>query len=84
MVWVKVVKDSICVCLMRCSEHYHLKMLISLLQTLHDIRSDVNSCIYCFFIREVNFQDYIGVISLHIVNAVNQCLIHVKDQYLAH
>ena len=80
--WVYVVKDSVCVNLMRGCENYHLKVLVGLLKALHDIGSDIDTSVNCFFVWKVYFKNDIGVLSLYIINAMDQSFIHVKDNQL--
>jgi hypothetical protein len=81
-VWVYVVKDRVSVSLVTCCEDYNLEFFIGLLKTLHNVWSDVDSCADCLFSREVDFKDHVRVLCLYVINAMDQCLIHVKYQKL--
>ena len=79
VVRVNIIKDSIRISLMTSREHYYLKVLAGFLETFHDVRSDVDACIDGFLVREVNLEHNIGILSLDVVNAMNQGFVHVKD-----
>lgn len=79
VIWVYVIKDCISVHLVACSKDDHLEVLGCFLQTLHDVRTDVDTCIHSFFIWEVNLKNHIWILSLDIINTMDKCFIHVKD-----
>lgn len=64
---------------MACGKDDDLEVLGSFLEALHDVGSDVDSCIHGLFIRKVNLQHDIRVLCFNIVNAVNERLVHVED-----
>ena len=66
---------------MRRCKHYYLERFVSLLQALHQIRSQVDPSAYSLFSREVDFQDDVRILRFNIVDAVDQCFVHVKDQH---
>ena len=68
---VNIVKDSICVSLMRSREHNNLKIFVCFLETLHEIWSEVYPSTYCLFSRKVDFKDDIRILSLDIVDTVD-------------
>lgn len=68
---VNIVKDSICVSLMRSREHHNLKIFVCFLETLHEIWSEVYPSTYCLFAWKVDLKDDIRVLSLDIVDAVD-------------
>ena len=68
---VNIVKDSICVSLMRSCEHHNLKIFVCFLETLHEIWSEVYPSTYCLFAWKVDLKDDIRVLSLDIVDTVD-------------
>ena len=81
-VWIDVVQDSVCVCLVACSEHDYLEVLAGLLQALHDERPNIDSSVNSLFIGEVNLKNDIWILCFNIVHAMDQGLIHIKDHQL--
>jgi len=94
MVRIDVIQDCICIGLVTGCEYYHLEVLVSFFKTLHHIRTDVYAglkCssmkvtyVNCFFIGEVNFENYVWVLSLDVVYTMDQCFIHIKYQHFLH
>lgn len=78
---VDIVKDGICVDLVRCREDNHLEHFVGLLQALHEVRSKVYASTYCLFAWEVNLEKHIRVLCLDIIHAMDECLVHIEDQY---
>lgn len=78
VVRINIVKDSICISLMTSREHDDLEVLAGFLKTFHDVRSDIDACIDGFLVREVNLKHNVWILSLDVVNAMNQRLVHVK------
>lgn len=77
---VDVVQNSISIDLVTRRECYHLEVLIGFLQTLHDVGTDVDAGVDCFFIREVYFENDIRILRLNIIDTMYQCLVHVEDR----
>lgn len=82
VVWVNVVKDGIGVDLVTSREDDHLEVLCCFLEALHYKRPDVDSSINSVFVREVDLENDIRVLCFNIVDAVYQCLVHIKDYKL--
>ena len=66
---------------MRCSEDYHLERLVRLLQTLHQVRSQIDASAHGLLPREVNLENHVRVLRLNIIDTVDQRLVHVKDEH---
>lgn len=79
---IDVVKDGICINLMRCCEYNDLKVLIGLLKTFHDVRSNVDACVNSLFIWKVNLKDDIRILSFYIVHTMDQSFVHIKNHQL--
>lgn len=79
---IEVVKDCICVGLVRGRKYDYLHACGSLLQALHQIGSYIDTSANSFFVGKVNLEKHVGILALNIVNAMNQCFVHVKDEYL--
>ena len=67
---------------MGCSEHYYLKGFVRFLQTLHQVRSQVDAGADCLFAWEVDLENHIRVLSLDVIDTVNESLVHIEDQDL--
>ena len=80
---VNVVKDGISVNLMGGSKHNDLKVFVSFLQTLHNVRSYIDPSVNSLFVRKIYLQNDIWILSLNVIDAVNQCFVHIKyDKFL--
>ena len=77
---VNIVKDGVSIGLVRCREYYHLKIFVSLLETLHEVWSEVDTGTDCLLAWEVNFKNYVWVLCLDIINTVDECLVHIENQ----
>jgi len=64
----------------RC-EHDHLELLVRFLKTLHQVRPQVDSSANCLLSWEVDFKNDIWVLGLDVVDAMDQCLVHVEDKH---
>lgn len=83
MVWIDVIQDCICVYLMTGREDNNLEMLVGLFETFHYVRANVDTSVDRLLVWEINLQNDIRILSLNIVNAVDQSLIHVEyDEFL--
>lgn len=80
--WVQVVKNDICICLMRSCEDYHLIVFVCFLETFDGIWSDINASLYRFAIGESYVDDVVARFVLNIVNAVDQRFIKIKNESL--
>ena len=78
VVWINVIKNCICVYLVRSGEDDDLEVFVCFLEALHDVRSDVDTCIDSFFIGEVDLKDHIGILCFNVIDAVNECFVHVE------
>ena len=78
---IDVVEDGIGVYLVRGGEDYNLERLVRLLQALHEVWPQVDARAYRLLAWEVDLEDHVRVLRLNVVNAVNEGLIHVEDQY---
>ena len=65
---------------MTCCEDYNLKVFGSLGQAFHDIRSNVDACVYRFLAFKLYFEDDVRLLLLDVVNTMDQSLVHVKNQ----
>jgi hypothetical protein len=60
-------------------EDSHLKLFVCLLQALIQKRSNVETGLNRFLlIGELNFHNYVRLISLYVLDAVHQGLVHVE------
>ena len=53
------------------------------MQTLHQVRSQINTGTYSLFAREVNLEDYVWILRFDIIYTMDQGLVHVKDENFA-
>lgn len=67
---------------MACRENYYLKLFVCFLEALHQIRSKINASANCLFPWKVDLENNIRVLCFNVVDAVDQGLIHIKDQDL--
>lgn len=82
IVWIYVVKNCISVNLVGGSKYNHLEVFVSFLKTLHYVWPDVYTSIHSLFVWKVDLEYDVRVLGLNVVNTMNQCLIHVKDDEL--
>ena len=68
---VYVVKDSIGISLVACSENDHLEFFVRFLQALHQVRPQIYACTNCFLSWEINFKNDVWVLRLDVVHTVN-------------
>jgi len=68
---VDVVENGIGVGLVRGREDYNLKHLVGLLETLHEVGSQINARAYSFLARKVDFKDNIWILRLDVVDTVH-------------
>jgi len=67
---------------MACSKHYNLKVLVCSFQTLNSVRPYIDPCINNFPIWKFYLKNHIRIISLRIIDTMNQRLIKIKDNSL--
>lgn len=79
IVGVDVVQDGVCVHLVGGGEDDHLEVLVCFFEAFHDVRTDVDASVHCFFVGEVDFEDDVRVLRFDVVNAMDQSLVHVED-----
>ena len=83
MIWINIIQDCIRVNLMTSREDNNLEMLVGLFEAFHYVRANVDTSVDCLLVWKINLQNDIRILSLNIVNAVNQSFIHVKyDEFL--
>lgn len=90
VIGVYIVKDRIGIGLMASCEDYHLEVLSGFLKTLDYVGPDVDACAdYVLGVRavlvggEVYLKQYLGILLLYIVHAMDQGLIHIEDSHLS-
>ena len=83
VIWINIVQNSISIYLMARCKHDNLEVFVRFLKTFHNIRTYIDASINRFLIRKVDLKYHIWILSFNIVNAVDQCFIHVEyDQLL--
>lgn len=80
--WVEVIKNRVGVSLVTGGEHDYLHVLVGFLKALHQVGTNVDASADDLLSWEVDLQNHVWLLALNIVNAVNQGLVHVKDERL--
>jgi hypothetical protein len=77
---VNIVEYGICIYLVTGCKYYYLKIFRCFLDAFYNVGSDVNSSVDGVLIRKINFNENITGLLFDIVDAVDQSLIHVKNE----
>ena len=64
------------------SEDNDLIVLAGLDEAFDYVWANVDASIDSFIVREVDFEDDVGLLLFHVINTVDQGFIHVEDQQL--
>lgn len=79
VLWINIIEDSIGVGLVTSREHYDLEILSRLLEALYDIWTDIDSRVNCLILGfKIYLKHNVRLLRLYIVDAVNQCLVHIE------
>lgn len=82
VVWVDVVEDRISVGLMAGGENDNLEVLDCLLQALHEVGTKVDARTDSLFAWEVDLENHVRVLSVDVIDAVDQGFVQIEDQKL--